>query len=62
MISLLFSQLLDSLGLHRVENRSHTVPAVSLHLYVPPFDRCHVFDESTGLFVLKKKVSCLTDD
>ena len=38
----------DSLGLHRVENRSHTVPAVSLHLYTPPFDKCHVFDQKTG--------------
>jgi|ERR1712029_925609 len=38
----------DSIGLHRVENRSHTIPAVSLHLYTPPFERCHVFDQKTG--------------
>lgn len=38
----------DSLGLHRVENPSHTDPAVSLHLYCPPFDTCHMFDQRTG--------------
>ncbi|XP_078279875.1 cysteine dioxygenase type 1-like [Rhinoraja longicauda] len=38
----------DSIGLHRVENVSHTEPAVSLHLYSPPFDSCHCFDERTG--------------
>lgn len=38
----------DSIGLHRVENVSHTETAVSLHLYSPPFDSCHCFDERTG--------------
>ncbi|XP_013788282.1 cysteine dioxygenase type 1-like [Limulus polyphemus] len=38
----------DSLGLHRVENRSHTEAAVSLHLYCPPFDSCRMFDQRTG--------------
>ncbi|XP_025242809.1 cysteine dioxygenase type 1 isoform X1 [Theropithecus gelada] len=38
----------DSIGLHRVENISHTEPAVSLHLYSPPFDTCHAFDQRTG--------------
>lgn len=38
----------DSIGLHRVENPSHTDKAVSLHLYSPPFDECHTFDERTG--------------
>lgn len=38
----------DSIGLHRVENVSHTEPAVSLHLYSPPFDSCHAFDQRTG--------------
>ncbi|MBV94368.1 Cysteine dioxygenase type 1, partial [Eschrichtius robustus] len=37
-----------SIGLHRVENISHTEPAVSLHLYSPPFDTCHAFDQRTG--------------
>jgi len=43
----------DSMGLHRVENFSHTDPAVSLHLYCPPFDTCHMFDQRTG-----KKTQC----
>ncbi|XP_005992119.1 cysteine dioxygenase type 1 [Latimeria chalumnae] len=38
----------DSIGLHRVENTSHTEPAVSLHLYSPPFDTCYAFDQRTG--------------
>lgn len=38
----------DSIGLHRVENPSHTDTAVTLHLYVPPYDHCNVFDERTG--------------
>lgn len=43
----------DSLGLHRVENPSHSDKSVSLHLYSPPFDTCHMFDQRTG-----KKTSC----
>lgn len=38
----------DDLGLHRVENPSHTDTAVTLHLYVPPYDHCNTFDERTG--------------
>ncbi|KAM6954277.1 cysteine dioxygenase type 1 [Aplochiton taeniatus] len=38
----------DSIGLHRVENGSHTESAVSLHLYSPPFDSCRTFDQRTG--------------
>ncbi|XP_025060402.1 cysteine dioxygenase type 1 isoform X2 [Alligator sinensis] len=38
----------DSIGLHRVENTSHTESAVSLHLYSPPFDSCNTFDQRTG--------------
>jgi len=38
----------DSLGLHRVSNPSHADGAVSLHVYSPPFDACHMYDETTG--------------
>lgn len=38
----------DSIGLHRVENPSHTEAGVTLHLYVPPYDHCNIFDERTG--------------
>jgi len=38
----------DSIGLHRIENNSHTKRAVSLHLYSPPFEMCQSFDERTG--------------
>ncbi|CAG0924060.1 unnamed protein product [Notodromas monacha] len=46
----------DELGLHRVENPSHTNVAVSLHIYIPPFDQCHIFDPRTG----KQNVSKMT--
>lgn len=38
----------DSLGLHRVENPSHSNKAISLHLYSPPFNECLTFDQRTG--------------
>ena len=38
----------DEIGLHRVENSSHSEPAVSLHLYSPPFSSCQSFDERSG--------------
>ncbi|KAG8179839.1 hypothetical protein JTE90_020822 [Oedothorax gibbosus] len=38
----------DTLGLHRMENPSHTQTAVSLHLYCPPFDSVLLFDQRTG--------------
>ncbi|XP_071824966.1 cysteine dioxygenase type 1-like [Apostichopus japonicus] len=38
----------DEKGLHRVENKSHTETACSLHLYSPPFDTCKCFDQRTG--------------
>ncbi|XP_056633570.1 cysteine dioxygenase type 1 [Diorhabda sublineata] len=38
----------DSLGLHRVENASSFDTAISLHLYCPPYNKCTVFNQSTG--------------
>lgn len=38
----------DNLGLHRVENPSHTDTAVSLHLYCPPFEDCSIFNKQSG--------------
>jgi hypothetical protein len=39
---------LDKIGLHRVSNPNFSKPAVSLHLYCPPFDTCKTFCEETG--------------
>jgi len=50
------SYMSDELGLHRVENPSHSDSAVSLHLYSPPFKACQIFDERTG----KKSVAPMT--
>lgn len=43
----------DSIGLHRVENQSHSEGAASLHLYSPPFSSCNVFDQRTS-----RKMTC----
>lgn len=40
--------LTDSIGLHRVENVSHTNTAATLHVYIPAFDMCQSFDQRTG--------------
>jgi cysteine dioxygenase len=37
----------DHLGLHRVGNPSETVPAVTLHVYAPPFATCKIWCNST---------------
>ena len=39
----------DSIGLHRVENVSHSKAAISLHVYIPPFSESKGFDQKTGL-------------
>jgi hypothetical protein len=39
---------LDEIGLHRVSNGSTDKPALSLHLYTPPFSTCKTFCERTG--------------
>ncbi|XP_065883820.1 cysteine dioxygenase type 1-like [Dysidea avara] len=56
----------DSIGLHRVENSSHTEGAISLHLYSPPFQMCQTFDERTGhqrsckvIFHSEKGLKCI---
>jgi len=38
----------DELGLHRVENNSHTSKLCSMHVYSPPFSDCNIFDERTS--------------
>ena len=38
----------DAMGLHRMENPSHTEGTVTLHLYTPPFRTCQTFDEASG--------------
>lgn len=39
-----------------MENKSHVSPCVSLHLYIPPYDACRVFDERTGHSTLMRAV------
>lgn len=47
-VLIFFFFISDSMGLHRVENPSHVDGAVSLHLYSPPYDTCHIFNQQTG--------------
>ncbi|CAI4233222.1 unnamed protein product [Auanema sp. JU1783] len=42
------SYMNDDLGLHRMENPSHSEAAVSLHIYTPPYEYCNIYDERTG--------------
>lgn len=42
----------DTIGLHRVSNKSHVEPAFSLHLYSPPYRTCHVFDKRSGRAIM----------
>ena len=37
----------DSLGLHKVGNPSAGVPALTLHLYSPPFSMCHIWPDAS---------------
>ncbi|KER31692.1 hypothetical protein T265_02066 [Opisthorchis viverrini] len=38
----------DTIGLHRLENTSHTQKSVTLHVYCPPIRQSTMFDERTG--------------
>ena len=38
----------DSIGLHKVGNPSMDVPAITLHLYSPPFQDCRVWVENNN--------------
>lgn len=38
----------DQVGMHRIANASHTIPAVSLHLYSPPYQKCKSYCDVTG--------------
>ncbi|KFM63606.1 Cysteine dioxygenase type 1, partial [Stegodyphus mimosarum] len=38
----------DSIGVHEMKNDG-SEPAVSLHLYTPPFNTCNTFDAETGV-------------
>jgi cysteine dioxygenase len=39
----------DSQGFHKVGNPSTSIPAVTLHLYSPPFQSCRIWlDENRG--------------
>uniref|UniRef100_A0A914SEP2 Cysteine dioxygenase n=1 Tax=Parascaris equorum TaxID=6256 RepID=A0A914SEP2_PAREQ len=49
--------LADEIGLHRMENPNHSNNAVSLHLYIPPYDHCNSFDEVFSNFLRENSIS-----
>ena len=42
------SYITDSMGYHKVGNPSGTIPAVSMHLYSPPFQNCRTWADETS--------------
>jgi len=38
----------DKVGMHRISNESHSIQAVSLHLYSPPYQTCKSYCEQDG--------------
>jgi len=40
------SYMSDALGLHKIANPNKDVPAVTLHLYTPPFGSCKVWSDA----------------
>ncbi|CAK9301094.1 unnamed protein product [Gordionus sp. m RMFG-2023] len=42
------SYINDTIGVHRMSNQDSTSTTVTLHLYCPPFESCHTFDENSG--------------
>lgn len=42
------SYMNDTLGLHQIINPSNDEPAVSLHIYSPPFRQCQIFQPVSG--------------
>uniref|UniRef100_A0A914DR09 Cysteine dioxygenase n=1 Tax=Acrobeloides nanus TaxID=290746 RepID=A0A914DR09_9BILA len=38
----------DKIGLHRMENPNHSETTISLHLYIPGYNKCTAFDERTS--------------
>lgn len=50
----------DSLGVHQILNPSTEEVAVSLHIYSPPFQQCHIFQPVTGEPKIVSMVSSMT--
>lgn len=47
----------DYIGLHKVTNKSPTEPAITLHVYMPAYTKCRVFqaDEARQLSLQASK-------
>lgn len=37
----------ESDGVHKVINKSSTKPAITLHIYLPPYKKCRIFKENS---------------
>lgn len=47
----------DKVGMHRISNASHSIRAVSLHLYSPPYQKCKSYCEKTSNSKCSGKIS-----
>lgn len=45
----------DQIGLHKVSNLSTTQPAITLHIYMPAYKKCRIFDTDSNLALSKSK-------
>lgn len=45
----------DSIGLHKVTNMSKTKPAITLHVYMPAYKKCRIFDTGNNAEILTSK-------
>jgi len=48
----------DYMGYHKVENPSANVPAVTLHLYTPPFQKCKIWPDASDASRTSKVCMC----
>jgi len=45
----------DDIGLHKISNPSADQPAISLHLYVPPFQKCKIWVSGESSYSASKE-------
>ncbi|KAF0992363.1 hypothetical protein HZS_6582, partial [Henneguya salminicola] len=44
----IFNLQLDNIGLHKMGNPSPTEKSVTMHIYILPYKKCHIFNEKNS--------------
>jgi cysteine dioxygenase len=52
------SYINDYMGYHKVENPSNNTPAVTLHLYCPPFEKCKIWLDPSNASLTSNVCMC----